>query len=127
AAGVTTIPRAYSGMGTSSSQRQACAYGWPIDRTEPANATTLNQGCWSSKEMNRWPTDPVAPSTATGICCIITPIFWSTKNTKVHEFLLVFLRALRGFYFTINSCNALTASSVSAAATTMLMETSDEP
>ena len=44
AAGATTMLRAYSGMGLLSTQRQACAYGSPIERSDAARVTTLNHG-----------------------------------------------------------------------------------
>src|SRR5215213_1205549 len=41
-AGTTTMSRAYSGMGLSSTQRAACEYFCPTERSDAASATTLN-------------------------------------------------------------------------------------
>ena len=63
---------ASSGMGVGMAQRAptASSYRLPADRALAATAVSWNQGCRSSRDTNRWPTIPVAPTTPTAYCFI---------------------------------------------------------
>ena len=69
----TTRFLASSGMGTSRAQRPstAWAYGLPALRALAAIAVSWNQGWFSIRVMNRWPTMPVPPMMPTLYCFIV--------------------------------------------------------
>ena len=60
-------PRHPAGISGETSQFAASAYGLPTERSDATSSRTANHGCPSSNWMNRCPTAPVAPSTATPI------------------------------------------------------------